>query len=227
MDRPLISPAGVLFDLDGTLLDTALDMAHALNQLLKEEQRVPLPLATIRPVVSYGSRGLLELGLNITAVDPDFERLKQRFLEIYAADLATHTCLFDGMAEVLNELETRSISWGIVTNKPGWLTEPLLQQLDLYERSAVTISGDTLALRKPHPQPLLYACQQLQVAPDTCLYIGDAERDVMAGNSAGMTTVVARYGYLHAHEKPEQWGADMLIDNPRQLLVCLGWRVAS
>lgn len=223
----LISPACVLFDLDGTLLDTAPDMTRALNVLLEERQQAPLPLASTRPVVSHGSRGLLELGFSVGPDDAEFEDLKDRFLELYSAALAVDTVLFPGMADVLAALVERSIPWGIVTNKPGWLTDPLLRELQLDQQAACVVSGDTLSKRKPDPEPLFHACRSIGIAPLNCIYVGDAERDIEAGRRAGMHTVVASYGYRYAHEDPGNWGADMLIDTPLQLLDYLGWRVAS
>ena len=226
-DNLAFSPACILFDLDGTLLDTAPDMVRALNQLLQEQQRSPLPLASARPVVSHGSRGLLELGFSIGPNDETFEPLKDRFLELYRAALAVETALFPGMPQVLETLEARKIPWGIVTNKPGWLTDPLLRDLKLDQRTACTVSGDTLSKRKPDPEPLLHACREIGIAPTNCIYVGDAERDIEAGKRAGMYTVVASYGYRYAHENPTIWGADTLIDTPQELLDHLGWRVAS
>lgn len=223
MPEPLpIKPACVLFDLDGTLLDTAPDMGGALNQLLQEQGRSALPLAKIRPLVSHGTRALLELGFSLTPEDSAYEPLRQRFLAIYNNALAVHTTLFPGMDEVLNWLDNNALPWGVVTNKPGWLTQPLLQHLALAQRTACIVSGDTTARAKPHPEPLIHACKQVNKAPAACLYVGDAERDVQAGRHAGMATLVARYGYLHASEKPENWGANGIIDTPEQLLDWLG-----
>lgn len=215
---PTYSIACVLLDLDGTLLDTAPDMSRALNRLRLEQAVPALPLAQLRPLVSHGSAGLIRFGFGLTPQDPGFVELRRRFLDLYAGDLASETTLFSGMAETLTELENRNIPWGIVTNKPGWLTDPLLQALQLRDRAACVVSGDTTPRAKPDPQPLLYACRQLDIPPRHCLYVGDAERDVQAGQRAGMSTLVARYGYLHRDERPQDWGADGLIDSPRDLL---------
>ena len=211
----------VLFDLDGTLLDTAPDMAAALNVLLQEENKNPLPFESIRPLVSHGSRGLLELGFGLSPDMEEYPRLQERLLVIYSQALALHTTLFDGMETVISALEKHAIPWGIVTNKPGWLTEPLLVQLKLDKRSACTVSGDTLAKRKPHPEPLLYACQGLDIQPQRSVYVGDAERDIEAGKAAGMKTIVASYGYIQAHEQPQTWQADALITAPAELMTIL------
>ena len=173
----------VLFDLDGTLLDTAPDMAAALNTLRREEGLEPLAFADIRPLVSNGSTGLLRLSFPQVA-GASFEALRERFLDIYRASLAAGTQLFAGMQAVLERLEANHIPWGIVTNKPGWLTEPLLEKLSLRQRAGVVVSGDTLLARKPDPAPLLHAATELGLSPAECIYIGDAERDVLAARAA-------------------------------------------
>lgn len=211
----------ILFDLDGTLLDTAPDMARALNRLRREEGYPALPFESIRPVVSQGSPGLIKLGFDRSPGDVQFEMLRQRFLHLYASALAVKTTLFPGMENALGQLEANAIPWGVVTNKPGWLTEPLLRALQLWERAACVVSGDTLAQRKPDPAPLLYASRQLGVAPECCIYVGDAERDVQAGKGAGMKTLVACFGYLGETDRPETWQADGLIDKPEELFAWL------
>ncbi len=208
----------VLFDLDGTLLDTAPDLAFALNTVLVEQKREPLPFEQIRPWVSFGGMIMIKNGFQLTDDDPIPESLRQRFLTIYADHLTDQTCLFPGMAKVLETLEARGIQWGVVTNKAAWLTDPLLQQLNLTSRSVCNISGDTLPQRKPHPAPLLHACQLAHSTPETCIYMGDAQRDIEAGQRAGMRTLVALYGYIGAQEKPAQWGASGLIQKPLDLL---------
>ena len=213
-----LKPAGVLFDLDGTLLDTAPDMGRALNQLLQEQGRSPLPAEVIRPVVSHGSLGLIKLGFDIDQSHSAFESLRDRFLAIYQTGLAQETILFEGMAQVLVALEQRGAPWGIVTNKPGWLTEPLLAALGLLSRATCVVSGDTLTLRKPDPAPLLYACAQLELRPEACVYIGDAERDIEAARRANMPSLVACYGYIQASETPHAWGATAMIQQPLDLL---------
>jgi len=215
-------PACVLFDLDGTLLDTAPDLAAALNRLRRERGIPELPPDLIRPTVSHGSPGMLKLGFGLAPNDPPYVELNQRFLELYREAIAIETTLFPGMADVLAYLEAQSIYWGVVTNKPGWLTEPLLKALELWPRAACVVSGDTLSKRKPDPEPLLYACEQVGAAPERSLYIGDAERDVQAGNRAGMTTLVARFGYLSADDRPENWGAAGFLEQPDDLLAWLG-----
>ena len=188
----------VLFDLDGTLLDTAPDMGGALNELLAAHGRPALTAATIRPRVSNGAAALVRLGFGEQLPEAEFETLRQRFLALYAARLDRETCLFDGAAELLEHLERERVPWGIVTNKPGWLTDPLLRSLGLDVRASSVVSGDTLATRKPHPEPLHHAARQIGVASSRCVYVGDAERDMTAALAAGMRAVFASYGYVAA-----------------------------
>lgn len=208
---------GVLLDLDGTLLDTAPDMAAALNRLRAENGDASLEFAAIRPHVSHGAAALVRLGFP-TASDAEFARLRQRFLDVYAGDIANETRLFPGFETVLEALETRRLPWGVVTNKPASLANPLLAELQLAQRAACVVCGDTVAERKPHPAPLLHAATLLSLKPDECVYVGDAERDVQAGRAAGMHTLIALFGYLGEHDRPEQWQADGLISEPVDLL---------
>jgi 2-phosphoglycolate phosphatase len=208
----------VLFDLDGTLLDTAPDLAAALNKVLAENRREPLPFETIRPAVSHGGIAIIRRGFGLEASDPVIEPLRQRLLELYRANISTHTRPFPGMAEVLDTLEARGLNWGVVTNKPGWLTQPLLSDLGLLQRAACVVSGDTLAQRKPDPAPMLHACTLAGSEPQRCVYVGDAQRDVEAGNNAGMYTLVALFGYFQDNDRPHEWQADALINTPAGLL---------
>lgn len=212
----------VLFDLDGTLLDTAPDMGRALNRLRREQGHPPLSFEDIRPVVSHGSPGLLALGFGVSPGNPSFDGLRERFLDLYRQCLAGETRLFGGMARVLQWLEDCAIPWGVVTNKPGALTTPLLMELELDRRAACVVSGDTLPLRKPHPEPLLHACRQVGISATDCVYVGDAARDMEAGRRAGMRTVVARYGYISPGEPISDWGADHIIDSPEELIPWFG-----
>jgi len=205
------STRAVLFDLDGTLLDTAPDMVGALNELRAQESRDPLRFEQVRPFVSHGAKALVSLGFP-EADGVVFERLRTRFLEIYRSRLSLETRLYDGVEEALTHLESTGISWGIVTNKPRWLTEPLLRHFALQDRAGVVVSGDTLAQRKPHPAPLLYAAEKLGAAPADCIYVGDAERDVLAAQSAGMSVFVALFGYIPADERPRDWPAHGWLD---------------
>ncbi len=208
----------VLFDLDGTLLDTAPDLVQALNRVLAEQGRRSLPFDTVRPAVSHGARALIALGFGLSRESPDFEPLRRRLLELYRADLATHTRLFPGMESVLQDMERRGIAWGVVTNKPAWLTEPLMAAMGLADRAACVVSGDTTGNSKPHPEPLLHACRQAGAEPGHSLYVGDAPRDIEAGRAAGLRTLVALFGYLAPGDQPESWGADGAIGRPEELL---------
>lgn len=208
----------VLFDLDGTLLDTAPDLAYALNETLKLAGRPPLPFETIRPVVSHGGLALIRLGFGLEPEDPEFQTHRGRLLSLYRNHLARETRPFPGMYELLDALEQRGLNWGVVTNKPAWLTDPLLQALELFERAACVISGDTLTERKPHPAPMLLACKCTGSSPEECLYVGDAKRDIEAGRNAGMATLVALFGYIGAEDDPHTWSADGLVETPGEIL---------
>jgi phosphoglycolate phosphatase len=209
---------GVFFDLDGTLADTAPDLAFALNALLAEHGRAAMPFAAIRPHVSHGATALVRLGFAITPETPEFNPLRERLLEIYQANLVRESRLFPGMEAVLQTLERQNIKWGVVTNKPGWLTRPLLQQLGIHDRAATVVSGDSAARRKPDPEPMFLACREAGVAAEQCLYVGDAERDIEAGRRAGMRTLVALFGYIEANASPQSWGADGYIHEPTEIL---------
>lgn len=210
----------MLFDLDGTLLDTAPDMWSAMNVLLGEQRRAPLPYSAVRPWVSHGAAGVLRQGF--ADVEPAvFAELQRRFLEIYRTDLSRGTRLFPGMERVLDALSERGLRTGIVTNKAAWLTEPLLEQMAIRARFACVVSGDTLAERKPHPLPLLHAASLAGVSAAECIYVGDAERDVRAAHAAGMSALVALYGYLGADEEPRAWGGEGHLAEPLELLAWL------
>lgn len=209
----------VLFDLDGTLADTAPDLAHALNVVREEQDKHHLPFDEIRPHVSHGATALIQLGFPEHASESDrFGTLRLRLLDVYKNNLTLHTRLFDGMSELLAELEQRDIKWGVITNKPAWLTEPLLDELGLKERAACIVSGDTTTQCKPHPQPMYHACNEINIPPANCLYIGDAQRDIDAGHNAGMRTLVALFGYLGDNDQPEQWQANAMITTPMEAL---------
>ncbi|HBC56670.1 MAG TPA: phosphoglycolate phosphatase [Gammaproteobacteria bacterium] len=207
----------VLFDLDGTLVDTAPDLGDALNQLLQAHDHEPLSAAQIRPYASHGSVGLIRLGFSVEPSDPTFESLKSEFLNYYEQRICARSGLFDSIAPLLAYLESAQIPWGIVTNKPAFLTAPLVDALKLSSRAACVVSGDTTAHRKPHPEPLFFALRQLRVLPSESLYIGDAERDVTAAKRAGMKVLAATYGYLAVTDTPESWGADALVHSPAQI----------
>ncbi|HTX24138.1 MAG TPA: phosphoglycolate phosphatase [Steroidobacteraceae bacterium] len=206
----------VLFDLDGTLLDTAQDLAAALNELRGQEGLAPLEFARIRNHVSQGSAALVRIAF-ASAGEAELRALRARLLEIYRLALAVHTRPFAGMLELLERIERDGRRWGVVTNKPAFLTEPLLEQLALRRRAGVVVSGDTLPERKPHPRPLLHAAAQLGVAPEASVYVGDAERDMRAARAAGMRAVVACFGYIAPEETPRSWPADAWVRSPLEI----------
>jgi N-acetyl-D-muramate 6-phosphate phosphatase len=220
LNRPL-PLAAVLLDLDGTLLDTAPDLARVANQLRVQAQLPPLPFQELRPYVSHGSLAVLRA--SFTGIDGvRLAALQQRFLQLYREQLVVETRLFPGFEQVLAALEANRIPWGVITNKPGWLTEPLLTELGLYQRAACVLSGDSLPVCKPDPLPLLTAARRIAVAPERCLYVGDALRDMQAARAAGMVGLAARYGYIGAGENTTEWPVTAWIDSPFELLDWVG-----
>ncbi|MGL6069675.1 HAD family hydrolase [Craterilacuibacter sp.] len=211
----------VLFDLDGTLADTARDLGGALNRLLAEEGLPPQPYAAIRPIASHGARGLVSLGFGITQDHVRFEEYRLRFLEQYEHGFANETCLFDDINSMITALHQRGLVWGIITNKPMRFTDRLVPALPFALPPAVVVSGDTVGIAKPDPKPMLYAASQINIAPEHCLYVGDAERDIQAGRAVGMKTVLVNWGYIADHDRPHEWGADIRIDHPLELLAHL------
>ena len=207
----------VLFDLDGTLADTAPDLSYALNRMRAARGLPELPVAATRPYTSHGARGLLGVGLDVAPGHPEYVALRKEFLDIYAGNLCRETRLFPGMDELLVELERRAVLWGVVTNKAERYTLPLLELLAVRSRAACIIGGDTTGKLKPDPAPLLAASARIGIAPRDCIYLGDDRRDMEAGRAAGMTVVAARFGYLNGSE-PETWAADGIIDKPLELL---------
>jgi N-acetyl-D-muramate 6-phosphate phosphatase len=213
----------VLFDLDGTVLDTAPDMVGALNRLREEHSLAPLSFDAVRSAVSHGAARVVKTGFP-DADDASSLALQRRFLEIYRGALSHETRLFAGMDEVLEKLASWGMKSGIVTNKAAWLTDPLLAELGLSARFACVVSGDTVAERKPHPLPLQHAAALAGVRPDECIYVGDAQRDVQAAHAAAMPALVANYGYLRADEDSRDWGGDGYLNRPLDLL---DWLKAS
>lgn len=211
----------ILFDLDGTLVDTAPDLGYALN-LQRERHGLPsLPQEQIRPYASHGSKGLLWIGFGLTPDDPDFGEMRTEYLDLYDQVFTRSPILFDGMAALLQEIETRKLPWGIVTNKPRRFSEPIVHVTALSQRISCLVCGDDALHAKPHPDTLLMACRMTGKVPQDCIYVGDAERDVQAGKAAGMKTVVALFGYIDVTDQPDRWGADVMIQHPQELLDCL------
>jgi phosphoglycolate phosphatase len=210
--------AAVLFDLDGTLADSAGDLAAALNRVRADQGLPALPDASLRAHASAGARGLLAAGLGVAPDHADYVRLRDAFLVYYRAALDVTTRLFDGVPALLDALDARAVPWGIVTNKAQRFTAPVVAALGLAARAGVVVSGDTTAHPKPHPLPLLHAAEALRVAPERCAYVGDDLRDVVAGNSAGMPTLVADYGYLGESGTSDDWPATGWIARPLDLL---------
>lgn len=211
----------VLFDLDGTLLDTGPDIAHAFNALRAEQGLAPAPYRALRDCVSHGATAIMRCGYPDLQPGVEFDALRARFLELYAGNIARHTQLFDGWGPVLDALAADGRRWGIVTNKPAWLTDPLLDALGLADRAACVVSGDTTPYSKPHPAPILRGCELAGTKPAAAVYVGDAERDVQAGRAAGLRTAIALFGYLGPDDRPHDWGADALLDAPADLLAWL------
>ena len=208
----------VLFDLDGTLIDTAPDMAHTVNEMRRRRGLQPVPLEQVRPFVSHGARGMITSAFRITTEDPQFQAMREEFLRIYAENICIDSRLFPGMEELLRHLEERDVAWGVVTNKFERLARPLLEALELSDRAAIIVGGDTCPRPKPYPDPLLHAAGELSVAPARALYVGDDKRDVDAARAAGMPVVVAAYGYLGDGDPPLLWGADAVLESPRAVL---------
>ena len=211
----------ILFDLDGTLVDTAPDLGYALNIQLKHHGKPTLSDAAIRPYASHGSRGLIGLGFGITPADANFIAMRDEYLSIYDTVITRSPVLLPGIAELLQVIEHKGLKWGIVTNKPRRFTQRLIASMDLQQRAACVVSGDDAPQPKPSPATLLMACEQIGVKPEQCVYVGDAERDIQAGKAAGIQTVVALFGYIDASDKPAEWGADVMVNSPDQLLDAL------
>ena len=207
----------VLFDLDGTFADTAPDLGYAVNQMRIARGLSPVPDEKTRPVTSSGARGLIGAGFGITPEHGDYPAMRDEFLSIYEANLCRETRLFDGMATLIHTLEERGLTWGIVTNKAERFALPLMKLLGYNTRAACIIGGDTTGKLKPHPEPLYAAARAIQLDPAACLYVGDDERDIQAGRAAGMKTIAVRYGYLNGSD-PATWGADAVIDHPKEVL---------
>ncbi|SET32650.1 phosphoglycolate phosphatase [Nitrosomonas marina] len=208
----------VFFDFDGTLADTAPDLGHALNRQRTHRGLDPLPIKSIRTHASAGARGLLKLGFNIGPEDHAYSEMRSEFLEFYSQRLCHDTCLFPGIDMLLDQLDILGLPWGIVTNKPARFTHPLIMELGIHQRVACVVCGDETPHAKPHPEPLLVACNKISVLPADCIYLGDDLRDVKASLAAGIVPIIARYGYLGDGLPPESWGAHYIINKPQDLL---------
>lgn len=207
----------VLFDFDGTLADTAPDLAAAANKQRTRKGLPPLPYEALRPYASHGARGLLKAGLDMDPDHPEYESCRQQFLEDYEQDMTTHTTLFPGIKQLLSTLKDHDYAWGIVTNKMEYLAVPLVVHLGLYTDCAVTVGGDTTSHAKPHPAPLLHAAKQTGFDPSQCIYVGDDQRDIIAGKAAGMATLVAAYGYCGLETAVQAWQADAIAESPQDI----------
>ena len=208
----------ILFDLDGTLVDTAPDLAYALNLQRELHGLAHLPMEAIRPFASHGSKGLLNIGFDLTPEDETFEEMRAEYLDLYDQVFTRSPVLFDGVEELLAKLHQRDIKWGVVTNKPRRFAAPLIDSMQLITPMACLVCGDDAPLPKPAPDTLFMACEQSLVKPECCFYVGDAERDIEAGNAASMKTVVALWGYIDTADKPMKWGADFAINHPLELI---------
>ena len=208
----------VLFDMDGTLLDTAPDLAAALNRVLKNHRRPTQPFTKIRPLASSGSKGLLAFGFGIDNTHPNYSQLREEFLTHYDQCLTSDTQLFAGIENVLTHIEQRGWRWGVVTNKPSKLARALLTHFKLWERCSCLVGGDHVPNAKPAPDGLLQACKQLAISPKQCIYIGDHQRDVLAAKATNMRTIAVLYGYLPANENPLSWQADYYAKDADEIL---------
>ena len=211
----------VLFDLDGTLIDSAPDLGAAADKMRIERGLPSLPLEKYRPMAGAGARGMLGIAFGITPEHPDFPALREEFFRNYESAMTVRTRIFEGIPELIAALTTRGLPWGVVTNKSMRFTGPLTRCMPLFATAGAVVGGDTTPHAKPHPAPLLEAARQLGLPPAACIYVGDDERDVQAGRAAGMPTVAATYGYLGSNAEVLQWGADALIAEPLALLPLL------
>lgn len=215
----------VLFDLDGTLVDTAPDLGAAANAVRIQLGLHPLPLPVYRPVASAGARGLLKAALDISPDHPDFPARRDYFLEYYRNNLSKLSTLFDGMTELLETFERLDVKWGVVTNKPSWLTRPLMEEMSLASRAACVVSADEVPKAKPAPDSILLACQQLHLDVADCVYVGDDKRDIDAAKAAGMRSIAADWGYLGDNGPIESWLADLIARSPGEVAKLLDMTV--
>ena len=215
-------PRAVFFDLDGTLADTADDLAAPVNAMRIERGQQPMPVAELRPFASTGARGLIAKGLGVLQDDPDYEAVRLEFLQRYEKDMVVHTRLFDGMPELIERIEAEGLRWGVISNKIERFVRIIVEKLGIADRVAIAYGGDSAARPKPHPDLMLLALETTGLQGGDCVYVGDDLRDVVAGRAAGMATVAAAYGYCGDADGPESWGADALIRHPQELAPLLG-----
>ena len=221
LKTPVGEVKAVLFDLDGTLIDSAPDLGAAADKMRTDRGLPSLPDAAYRPMAGAGARGMLSVAFGMTPDSPGFEAMREEFFVNYERCMTERTYVFDGVEDMLSQLETRGVLWGVVTNKSKRFTEPLAAQMPLFANASVVISGDTTPHAKPHPEPLLEAARRLELEPSQCVYVGDDERDILAARAAGMYSVAACYGYLGAKADTAEWGADLEIKSPTLLLQSL------
>ncbi|WP_416423011.1 N-acetylmuramic acid 6-phosphate phosphatase MupP [Pseudomonas sp. App30] len=217
----------VLFDMDGTLLDTAPDFIAICQAMLAERNLPAIDEQLIRDVVSGGAKAMVSATFALSPQAPEFEALRLEFLERYQVGCAVHSHLYEGMAELLDDIEKAGLRWGVVTNKPVRFAEPIMQQLGLAERSALLICPDHVTNSKPDPEPLTLACKMLDLDPASVLFVGDDLRDIESGRDAGTRTAAVRYGYIHPHDNPSHWGADVVVDHPLELRKVLDQAMCS
>jgi 2-phosphoglycolate phosphatase len=211
----------VLFDLDGTLIDSAPDLGDAADKMRTDRGFPSLPEEMYRPMAGAGARGMLKVAFGITPEHADYDAMREEFFVNYERAMTVRTYVFDGVQEVIESLRQRDLLWGVVTNKMARFTDPLTQAMPLFATASTIVSGDTTPHAKPHPEPMFEAARRLGLAPELCLYVGDDERDIVAGRAAGMRTVAASYGYLGEKTNIVSWGADLHIDSPVKLLKLL------
>jgi N-acetyl-D-muramate 6-phosphate phosphatase len=215
-------PEAVFFDLDGTLADTAPDLAGALNRVRSEDGLTSVPLHLLRPVVSQGVRGLLRVGFGLLPDDAAYPGLQERVLAHYEQNICRATVLFAGVPELLDALDAQKIPWGIITNKRSRYTDPLVRALHLDARAVAVVSGDTAGVPKPAPEPMLHACRAAGVNPENCWYVGDDLRDIQAAHAVNMRAIAAAWGYLGDGSPPEDWHAEALAHNPVEIARIIG-----
>ena len=211
----------VLFDLDGTLIDSAPDLGAAADKMRQDRGMSSLPQSSYRPMAGAGARGMIGVAFGMTPDHADFASMKEEFFQNYERSMTQNTYVFDGIAELIAHLDAKNLLWGVVTNKSARFTDPLTRAMPLFDTAKAIVSGDTTPYAKPHPEPLFEAARRLAIDPGHCLYVGDDERDIVAGLAAGMMTVAATYGYLGEKADPTLWGAHSIINSPQGLLKLL------